>query len=476
MSAAPATAAPALRVAVIGAGAAGLCAAKNLLSRGMQVVVYEVSSRVGGLWVYDSDSGLAPAYKSLHLNSEAKVTAYKDYAFAADGPLFPDHAQVCSYLEGYAAQYGVQPHIRFRHKVLDVAPRGARWRVQVEDLALQSPNAQTEDSNSANPIIRDEDFDAVVVASGHQGKPSHPAWKDDFSGQYLHSHSYRVPEPFRDQRVLVVGMGNSAVDIAADICSVTQSTTIVARSPVLVMPRMLFGVPTARVLGKLEKPWMPWPLRRSMREVLVRIVHGRMEQWGFTTPKTRTHPTSHTTLMSQFIWNRITAKPGIATVAGREVTFVDGSRGEYDTIIAGTGYQVDLPFLAPALRPLNGHQLELFLRIVHPRQRRLYFAGMFNVAGGGNIRMMDDQAEWITQLIGGELGLPDEATMQRAMAREQAYLKKHFPASARYALELDPPFYRRQLAQERQRAQAQPRPAALRPDPTIQETRPHGAA
>ena len=429
-------------VAVIGAGAGGLCAAKNLLARGVEVVVYEIGTCIGGLWVFDNDSGLAPAYKSLHLNSETKVTEYRDFPFPPGSPLYPDHAQVRQYLESYADHFGVRPHIRFNSQVVDVSPRGERWAVQLADGTSG-------------------EFDGVVVASGHQGSPAHPAWKDDFKGEYLHSHSYRVPEPFRDKRVLVVGMGNSAVDIASDICVVTQSTTISARSPVLVMPRMLFGVPTARVLGRIEKDWMPWPLKRTVREFLVRIVHGRMEQWGFTTPKTRTHPTSHPCLMSHFVWNRITAKPGIRSVSGQQVTFVDGSTETFDTVIAGTGYNVDLPFLAPALRPLEGHKLELFLRVVHPRQRGLYFAGMFNVAGGGNIRMMDDQAEWIAELVCGDVRLPDETTMRQLMEEEQVFLRRHFPGSPRYALELDPPFYRKQLGRERQ--QGRSRPAAARP-------------
>ena len=435
----PATPA-AQRVAVIGAGAAGLCAAKYLLARGVAVVVFELGSCIGGLWAYNNDSGLGPAYLSLHLNSEHAVTAYKDFPFPPGSPLYPDHFQVRAYLESYAAKFGITPLIRFRSKVVDVARQGQRWQVALADGTS-------------------DEFDAVVVASGHQGQPSHPAWRDDFTGEYLHSHTYRVPEPFRDKRVLVVGMGNSAVDIASDICVVTKSTTLSARSPVLVMPRMLFGVPTSRVLGKIEKRWMPWALRRTMRELLVRIVHGRMEQWGFVTPKSRTHPTSATSLMSHFIWQRVTAKPGIASVSGQEVTFTDGSSASYDTVIAGTGYAVNLPFLAPALRPVDGHCLALFLRVVHPRQRGLYFAGMFNVAGGGNIRMMDDQAEWIAELVCGDLALPDEARMQQVMAQEQAYLHKHYPGSPRYALELDPPFYRKQLAQERRQGLSRPKPA-----------------
>lgn len=428
------------RVAVIGAGAAGLCSAKYLLARGVDVVVFEIGSVIGGLWVYQNDNGLGPAYRSLHLNSEARVTAYQDFPFPDGSPLFPDHVQVRQYLEAYAQRFDLVRHVRFRSRVLEVRAHGAGWRLRIAGAP-------------------DEDFDAVVVASGHQGVPMHPAWKDDFTGEYLHSHSYRVPEPFRDKRVLVVGMGNSAVDIASDICVVTRATTISARSPVLVMPRVLFGVPTARVLGKLEKPWMPWPMRRTIREMLTLVVHGRMEQWGFVTPKTRTHPTSHPSLMSHFVWDRIRAKPGIASVSGNTVRFVDGSSERFDTVIAGTGYAVDLPFLAPELRPLEGHQLELFLRVVHPRQRGLFFAGMFNVAGGGNIRMMDDQAQWITALVCGDEALPGEAHMRSVMEQEQQFLRRHYPGSARYALELDPTFYRRQLQRERQRGAA----AALRP-------------
>jgi glycine/D-amino acid oxidase-like deaminating enzyme len=421
-------------VAVIGAGAAGLCAARHLLARGVEVVVYELGSHVGGLWVYENDNGLSPAYASLHLNSEARVTAYKDLPFPEGSPLYPDHRQVHQYLASYADKFGVAPHIRFRSRVEKVEPLPAgRWRVTLADGTSS-------------------DYDAVVVGTGHQGTPSHPAWRDDFQGEYLHAHSYRVPEPFRGRRVMVVGVGNSAVDIAADICVVTRSTVISARSPVLMMPRMLFGVPTSRVLARLEKPWMPWPVRRTIRETLTRIVHGRMEQWGFVTPKSRTHPTSHPSLMSHFVWDRIKAKPGIESVQGQEVRFVDGSRETFDAVIAATGYHVDLPFLAPTLRPLDGHKLDLFLRVIHPRHAGLYFVGMFNVAGGGNIRMMDDQSEWVADLVTGAAAHPDEATVHAAIEEERAFLRKHYPSAPRYALELDPVFYRGQLAREHRRA------------------------
>lgn len=418
--------------AIIGAGAAGLSAAKHLLAAGLDVAVFEMGSQVGGLWVYENDNGLSPAYQSLHLNSENRVTAYKDFPFPDDTPLYPDHTAVAAYLQAYADRFGLSPHIRFRAAVTALAPEGEGWRITLADGWTGL-------------------FDAAVVASGHQGVPKHPPFAASFTGEYLHAHTYRLPEPFRAKRVLVVGVGNSACDIAADISPVAHSTTIAARSPVLMMPRMFAGVPTSRILGRIEKPWMPWGLRRRIREVISRLAHGRMEQWGFTTPTKRTHPAGHHLLMSQFVWGRVRAKPGIAEVAERTVRFTDGSSAEFDTMVGATGYAIDLPFLDGRLSPIDGHWLNLYRRVVHPRFAHLYFVGFFNVTGGGNIRMMDDQAEWVAELETGHAALPDAATMDAAIDAERASIARLYPDSPRYGLELDPRAYRRSLAAERKR-------------------------
>jgi len=304
------------------------------MAKGMDVVVFEIGTRLGGLWVYENDNGLSPTYQSLHVNSENRVTAYQDFPFPDSAPIYPDHVQMAQYLEDYATRFGIRDRIRFQSRVASVEQdKAAGWLLTLADGSRHR-------------------FDAVVVASGHQGVPRHPPFADDFKGEYLHSHSYRVPDPFRGKRVLVIGAGNSACDIASDICTVTAATTMSARSPVLLMPRMFLGVPTSRVLGKLEKPWMPWAIRRRIRELIARMAHGRMEQWGFVTPKTRTHPAGHHLLIGHFIWNRIKARPGIASVSGDTVAFVDGSFERFDTMIAATGYQGHLPFPSPTLSPL----------------------------------------------------------------------------------------------------------------------------
>lgn len=436
------------RIAVIGSGAGGLCAAKHLLARGLDVTVFEMGSRIGGLWVYDNDNGRSSAYASLHINSESKVTGYRDFPFPPGTPLYPMHTEVQAYLEAYADRFDIRRHIRFTTRVTSVEPAGAdggpRWRLVLADGGS-------------------EEFDVVVVASGHQGQPAHPSFGADFGGEYLHAHDYRVPEPFRGKRVLVVGAGNSALDIASDICPVTAQTTLSARSPVLVMPRMMFGVPISRILAKVEKPWLPWPVARRIRELLTQVVHGRMEQWGFVTPTTRTHPASHPSIMGHIAWDRIAVRPGIAAVRGTQVEFVDGSVEAFDTMIAATGYEVDLPFLDEQVSPVRERRVELYRRIVSPSWPGLCFVGFFNVSGGANIRMMDVQCRWLAAVVTGDLELPDEAAMRAEIERERLDMARAYPSSPRYGLELDPREYGLAIREDLQAVRAPGGSAALQP-------------
>ena len=415
------------RIAVVGAGAAGICAAKHLLAEGSEVVVYEMGSVIGGLWVYENDNGRSPAYRSLHINSEADVTSYEDFPFPRGTPLYPRHDVVRGYLVAYADHFGVTPHIRFHSTVERIEPaEDGQWRVRLARGA-------------------EELFDGVVVAPGHQAVPSHPPFRDDFTGEYLHVHEYRTPEPFTGKRVLVVGTGNSAFDAAADICTVTAATVMVARSPVLIMPRLLFGIPTARILAKIEKPWIPWPVRRQIRVLLASLAHGRMERWGLVTPKTRTHPASHPTLMIHAAYGRVEFRPDVASVSGITVRFTDGTAGDFDVMLAATGYELDLPFLSPALVPVRNRRLDLYKRVIVPRLPGLYFVGYFNVAGGANIRMMGPQARLVSAVVSGRVRLPAPEAMYADIKRERDLLKRRYPDRPRYGLELDPTDYRCQI-------------------------------
>jgi len=418
------------RIAIIGAGAGGLSAARFLLQDGHEVVVYEAGSNVGGLWVYDNDNGLSVAYKSLHINSEPSVSHLRDFPFPEGSSLFPSHLDMHEYFRMFADHFGITPRIQFNTPIESVEPiDGAKdngWIVRLRNGT-------------------EEQFDAVVVATGHQGIPLEPGGLEDFTGQYLHSKAYRGPEPFAGKKVLVVGIGNSGLDIAADLAIDAKQVSISARSPVLIMPRMMWGAPSGRTVSKIAKPYIPWWLQRRLFIALCRVFHGRMEEWGLQTPRTRTHPASSATFMAHVAYRRITCYPGIESVSGTQVTFVNGSVIEVDTIIAATGFDVHLPILPPAVSPVRGKRIEVFNRVVHPSWPGLFFVGFFNVSGGANISMMDDQSEWISEILSGKCGLPSEKEMHDAMDAEKKELARRFPGSARYELELEPRRYRKKL-------------------------------
>lgn len=106
--------------------AAGLCAAKHLIQRDMDVTIFELGSQIGGLWVYENPNGRSPAYRSLHINSEAGVTSYLDFPYPEDTPFYPSHEKIAGYLEAYADHFDLRRHIRFDTKVAAAEPIGSK--------------------------------------------------------------------------------------------------------------------------------------------------------------------------------------------------------------------------------------------------------------------------------------------------------------------------------------------------------------
>ncbi|XP_034406767.1 flavin-containing monooxygenase FMO GS-OX5 isoform X2 [Cyclopterus lumpus] len=239
------------RVAVVGAGAAGLCAARHILSRLDRFappVVFELGDKVGGTWCYEDrvmgDAG-RPAvhssmYRDLRTNLPKEVMMFPDFPFESQLSSFLPHQEIQRYLEKYCQKYNVLPHIRFNTMVDKVKPVVAEKEEEKEEKEEKEEERETWEvtSSDLSGRQRTETFDSVFVCSGHYSEPHipHIPGMDHFKGTVLHSHSYRCAEPFAGQSVLVLGAKASGLDISIELAGVGAQVTLSHGQPLLTCP------------------------------------------------------------------------------------------------------------------------------------------------------------------------------------------------------------------------------------------------
>ncbi len=409
------------RVAIVGAGASGLCSAKYLLQAGFDVTVFEIGTQIGGMWCYNNDSGRSSAYRTLHINTSRGVTRFSDLDFDADTQPFPDHFDMHRYLVRYADHFGVTPRIRFNSRVQQVRPAFDPAREPpVWDIVLADGTT--------------ERFGAVLIATGHLTAPLHVPELQAFGEGYLHAHYYREPEDFVGKRICVIGVGNSACDIASDVCVTSRKTVLVARSGVTILPKLLFGRPFTDITAQIQRPWLPRKLRQKLVRALVWVAHGNMQKLGFKKSSSLSHVTSNGTVVTDIAYRRIHVKQGIEAIDGHTIRFVDGSAEEFDTIIAATGYRIDLDMLPPDVVRVDDNRLDLFMRMVPPGWPGLFLMGFFNTDTALNM-VFEHQARGVREHLLGNAALPSDAEMRQAIADRTAWYKSQYRDTPRHTIE-----------------------------------------
>lgn len=363
-----------VRVCVIGAGAAGLCAARHLQQpgSGFKATVYEQSKGVGGTWVYSDKVGLdefgnpvhSSMYRGLKTNLPKEVMAFPDFAFPATRHSFLHHSEVQQYLENYRDHFGltIQHFMSVRHVEPVLEKEGQRpnttWKVTVQNVQSGQES--------------EEQFDAVIVCNGHYSVPNLPPLKglDKFKGQQMHSHDYRKPEAFEGRTVVILGAAASGTDIGLEVATCAK-----------------------KVYLSHNNPRLPSVLPTNMSQV-----------------------------------------SGVVSCSGpKEFELSDGSRLEADVILFCTGYHYTFPFLDDAKVGLtieNRIVAPLYKHMIHTGYPSLCFIGIpIQICP---FPQFDLQVQLFLKTLSGQLKLPSKEEMEMDTGKEMqdklahGVAQKHF--------------------------------------------------
>jgi len=431
------------RICIIGAGISGIAAAKCLKEKGLAYDCFEASSTLGGNWLFQNPNGMSSAYRSLHIDTSKQKLEFPDFPMPDEYPTFCHHSHIHQYFEDLVDHFGLRDAIRFGAPVRKAERRAdGAWKITL-DAGVR-------------------DYQHLIVATGHHWDPSWPEFPGTFDGPTIHSHQYIDPfDPIdlKGKRVLVVGIGNSAVDIASELSNrgLAERLVLSTRRGAYVVPKYLFGKPIDQIVE--TNPYIPLAVQRKVAALLIRWLVGRVEDYGMPTPDHElltAHPTVSSDLLQRVGNGDIIVKPNVTELLGDRVRFTDGTVEVLDAIIYATGYKITFPFFDPELIAAPDNVFPLFKRVFIPGFDNLMFVG-FAQAIPSIIGFVQDQAKWIAAYLAGEYALPAIDEMEAAIERDEARMMSHYVASSRHTMQVDHVLYARDLAKEWKRGRRRAR-------------------
>lgn len=405
------------KVAIIGAGCSGITAVKNLVEIGLKnIVCFEQNDQIGGNWVYSASDSHSSVCETTHIISSKKLSEYTDFPMPDDYPDYPSHQQVLAYFQSYCEYFNLYPFIQFNSKVQKIEKiENERWQIKVNDET--------------------HEFDYILIANGHHNMPSHPEFKQDFTGEYLHSHDYKNNKGFEGKQVLVVGAGNSGCDCAVEISRVAEHVSLSMRSPQYIVPKFFLGKPTDTFNSSML--FLPKFIANPLRKLSLKFQVGNYEDYGLPNPNfpvIASHPTVNSELLYKIRHGKVHPKRGIERIEEQTIYFKDGKQQQYDTIVAATGYKIVTPFFDKHFLDYSeSDSVPLWLRMFLPSHKSLIFIGLFQPQGAV-WPLADLQAQLAAKYISGKFKLPND--IQVLAEKDAEFIQKEFIPSKRHTIEV----------------------------------------
>jgi dimethylaniline monooxygenase (N-oxide forming) len=410
------------RACIVGAGSSGITAAKALLEREIPFDCFETSDQIGGNWVFGNPNGMSSSYRDLFINVSRERMAYSDFPMPTSYPDFPHHTHIREYFNAYADHFGLRAHITFNTSVEHARLRqDGVWEVRLDTGETRL-------------------YDALLVANGHHWDPRWPEpafpGSDTFAGVQMHAHSYRYSSIFEGKDVVVLGMGNSAMDISVESSYVAAHTYLAARRGAWIIPKYVFGKPVDQLHND---PRVPFAIRRRILHRLIATLTGPPERYGLPKPDHKlgeAHPTVSGRILDRIAHGTIEPRPNIAALECDRVRFADGGSVHADVLVYCTGYKITFPFFDEGFLAAPDNHIELFRRVCHPEHPNLFFIGLLQPLGA-IMPLAEAQGAWVGDYLRGEYALPSEAELRRDIAADQAAMRKRYVASKRHTIQVD---------------------------------------
>ncbi|SNR23950.1 flavin-containing monooxygenase [Actinomadura mexicana] len=419
-------------VAVIGAGISGLTMSKMLEDYGLEYATFESSDRVGGNWAFGNPNGHSSAYRSLHIDTSKHQLSFKDFPMPEEYPDFPHHTQIKDYLDSYADAFDIRRRIEFENGVVHAErhPDGG-WSLETERTGVRR-------------------FDVLLVANGHHWDPRFADKPGEFTGLTMHSHAYidpRTPYDLTGKRILIIGLGNSAADIAVELSSKTLDNEVVisTRSSAWIVPKYFAGTPADKYYR--TSPHIPFAWQRKFVQMMQPLTAGRPTDYGLPEPNHKffeAHPTQSVELPLRLGSGDLRAKGDIERWDGPTVHFADGTAEDFDVVIHATGYNITFPFFDPDFLSAPENRIRLYKRIFKPGMDDVAFIG-FAQATPTLFPFVECQTRLVAAWLVGRYAPPPVAEMERVIDEDQQKYTAHMVQRPRHTQQLDHFLYEHDL-------------------------------